>query len=87
MVYFSDKKPILVSLAGDLEVNETKLRNLIGGDVRLAGNEEIIQLGLVPGFISPINNDFDLIVDDSINLKSDYIIGANKDNFHIDCAL
>ena len=83
MVYFSDKKPILVSLAGDLEVNETKLRNLIGGDVRLAGNEEIIQLGLVPGFISPINNDFDLIVDDSINLKSDYIIGANKDNFHI----
>jgi len=83
MVYFSDKKPILVSLAGDLEVNETKLRNLIGGDVRLADNEEIIQLGLVPGFISPINNDFDLIVDDSINLKSDYIIGANKDNLHI----
>jgi len=83
MVYFSGKKPILVSLAGDLEVNETKLRNLIGGDVRLADNEEIIQLGLVPGFISPINNDFDLIVDDSINLKSDYIIGANKDNLHI----
>ena len=84
MVYFSGKKPILVSLAGDLEVNETKLRNLLGDDVRLADNDEIIQLGLVPGFISPINNDFDLIVDDSINLKADYIVGSNRNNFHIE---
>ncbi len=83
MVYFSAKKPVLISLAGDLEVNETKLKNLLGNDVRLASNDEIIDLGLTPGFISPIGNDFDLILDDSINLEADYILGANKDDIHL----
>jgi len=83
MVYFSAKKPILISLAGDLEVNETKLKNLLGNDVRLASNDEIIDLGLTPGFISPIGNDFELILDDSINLEADYILGANKEDIHL----
>ncbi len=83
MVYFSAKKPILISLAGDLEVNETKLKNLLGNDVRLASNDEIIDLGLTPGFISPIGNDLDLILDDSINLEADYILGANKEDIHL----
>jgi prolyl-tRNA synthetase len=83
MVYFSAKKPVLVSLSGDLEVNETKLKNLLGDDVRLASNDEVIDLGLAPGFISPIGNDLDLILDDSINLEADYILGANKEDIHL----
>ncbi|MBN32728.1 MAG: proline--tRNA ligase [Dehalococcoidia bacterium] len=83
MVYFSSKKPVLVSLAGDLEVNETKLKNLLQNDVRLANNDEVVDLGLTPGFISPIGNNFDLILDDSINLKADYILGANKEDIHL----
>ena len=83
MIYFSDKKPILVSLAGDIEVNETKLKNLLGDDVRLASNNEVVDLGLTPGYISPIGTDYDLILDDSINLKADYITGSNKANFHL----
>ena len=64
-------------------MNETKLKNLLQNDVRLANNDEVVDLGLTPGFISPIGNNFDLILDDSINLKADYILGANKEDIHL----
>lgn len=83
LVYIVDKRAVLVTVAGDLEVNETKLRNYLGGEPRLANDQELIDLGLSQGYLSPVNNELETIIDLSVDLNSDYIAGANKDNFHL----
>ena len=83
MVYISAGKPIFVTLSGDLEVNETKLRNYLGGEPRLATDEELQKLNLSVGFVSPLKNEFETLLDTSVEINSDYIVGANKENFHI----
>ena len=82
MVYISDYKPIFVTLSGDLEVNETKLRNYLGGEPRLASDDELKKLKLSAGYLSPIGNEIETLLDISVDTNSDYIAGANKDNFH-----
>ena len=82
MVYISDDKPIFVTLSGDLEVNETKLRNYLGGEPRLATNDELKKLKLSAGYLSPMGNEIETLLDISVDTSSDYIAGANKDNFH-----
>ena len=83
LVYIVDKRPVLVTVAGDLEVNETKLRNYLGGEPRLANDQELIDLELSQGYLSPVNKELETIIDLSVDLNSDYIAGANKDNFHV----
>lgn len=83
LVYIVDKRPVLVTVAGDLEVNETKLRNYLGGEPRLANDQELIDLELSQGYLSPLNKELETIIDLSVDLNSDYIAGANKDNFHV----
>ena len=83
LVYIVDKRPVLVTVAGDLEVNETKLRNYLGGEPRLANDQELIDLDLSQGYLSPLNKELETIIDLSVDLNSDYIAGANKDNFHV----
>ena len=82
MVYISGDKPIFVTLSGDLEVNETKLRNYLGGEPRLATNDELKKLKLSAGYLSPMGNEIETLLDISVDTNSDYIAGANKDNFH-----
>jgi len=83
LVYIVDKRPVLVTVAGDLEINETKLRNYLGGEPRLANDQELIDLELSQGYLSPVNKELETIIDLSVDLNSDYIAGANKDNFHV----
>ena len=82
MVYISGDKPIFVTLSGDLEVNETKLRNYLGGEPRLATDDELKKLKLSAGYLSPIDNEIETLLDISVDTSSDYIAGANKNNFH-----
>ena len=83
MIYIYDEKPILITLSGDLDVNETKLKNYLGGEPRLADEKEIKNLNLIPGYISPFKNQIDTLLDISVDINSSYIAGANKENFHI----
>ena len=85
LLYSSDEKVFLVVIRGDYDVNETKLRNLLGGiDIRLSNEKEIKSLGLDLGFISPICVEGIFIVaDDSISMGSNFFAGANKENYHL----
>ena len=85
LLYSSDEKVFLVVIRGDYDVNETKLRNLLGGiDIRLSNEKEIKSLGLDLGFISPIGVEGIFIVaDDSISMGSNFFAGANKENYHL----
>ncbi len=82
--YSVDGEFIFVVIRGDLEINETKLRNIAkGSELRLATESEVTNAGLVAGFASPIGiKGIKIIADDSITLGSNLIAGANKPGYH-----
>ena len=82
--YFADGEFIFVVIRGDLEVNETKLRNALKcSEIRLATEVEVDEAGLVPGFASPIGvKGIKIVADDSITPGPNFIAGANKPGYH-----
>jgi len=82
--YSADGEFIFVVIRGDLEVNETKLRNALKcSELRLATESEVREAGVVAGFASPIGiKDVKVVADDSITLGSNFIAGANKSGYH-----
>jgi len=82
--YFADGEFIFVIIRGDLEVNETKLRNTLKcTELRLATEGEVTEAGIVAGFASPIGvKGVKVVADDSITSGSNFIVGANKPGYH-----
>ena len=83
--YSVDGEIVVVTIRGDYDVNETKLRNVLGGsEPRFATPEEVKAAGLVSGSASAVGLDgMKSVVDDSITLGSNYLAGANKEGFHL----
>jgi len=82
--YSADGEFIFVIIRGDLEVNETKLRNALKcSELRLATEGEVNEAGLVAGFASSIGvKGIKVVADDSITSGSSFIVGANKPGYH-----
>ena len=78
---------ILVVIRGDLEINETKLSNALGGlDLELADEDTVKEVtGARVGFASPIGlkKKIRIFADNSIKSVADAIVGGNKDDTHI----
>lgn len=87
-----DGRLVFVVIRGDLDVNETKLINVLGGgDVRPATEEEIKQVGAEPGYASPIGLDVAkdkesdgvlVVADFSMKSGGNYVFGANAAGYH-----
>jgi len=88
--YVAGGKFVLVSIRGDLEVNEVKLINTLQRnginpfDLHFATPEELAQAGIVAGFTSPINKSKDILIIADISLKtgSNFVAGANRVDYH-----
>jgi prolyl-tRNA synthetase len=76
---------IFAVVRGDMEVNETKLANAVKAkELRPSTEEEIIAIGAVPGYASPIGlKNALIIVDDSIPSSPNLVTGANQPGFHL----
>jgi prolyl-tRNA synthetase len=83
--YTADGELIFVVIRGDLEVNETKLRNLLKcAELRLATEAEVKSAALVAGAASPVGlKGIKVVADDSITLGSNFVAGANKPDMHL----
>src|SRR5574343_89648 len=77
----------LALVRGDHAVNEIKLAKLPGlADYRLANEAEIAEhLGAQPGFLGPVGTrkPLHVITDRTVALMSDFVVGANRDGFHL----
>jgi len=87
LIYIIEDELVMVSIRGDLEINEIKLSNIFKGkDLRLANDDELIDSGLLPGFISPVGlqskTKIHLLYDNSLQEGNNYISGANKTDSH-----
>ncbi|MDA1347442.1 MAG: proline--tRNA ligase [Chloroflexi bacterium] len=83
--YMADGEVVVVAIRGDLEVNEIKLTNALGArELRLATPEEVRDAGLVAGSASPVGLEgIKTVADDSINLGSNFVVGANRKEYHL----
>ena len=85
---------VFALVRGDMEVNETKLANVIKArDLRPATEAEIRAIGAEPGYASPMgirksttpgsgNQPVLVVVDDLIPQTSNLVSGANEKGFH-----
>ena len=83
--YIADGKLIFVTIRGDLEVNEVKLKNVLHCvELRLATEAEVTQAGIVAGAASPIGiKGIKVVADDSITSGTNFVAGANKPETHL----
>ncbi len=79
----TDDKCVVVFVRGDVEVNETKLRNHLKSEVYPA--QELERFGLVAGFIGPkgISDKVEVVYDISLKTSQFYTCGANEENCHL----
>ncbi len=83
-VYMHDGNPVLVLMLGNDEVNETKLTNVLGGNVRPCHPEELKDIsGADAGSIGPIGFKSRIIADNLLKDGNNLFSGANKNDFHI----
>ena len=82
--YMADGEPVFVTIRGDLDVNETKLKNALHvTDLRMANGDEARAAGLVAGSASAIGlADVKKVVDSSVTNGNNFIAGANKQDTH-----
>ena len=83
--YSIDDQVYVVVIRGDYEVNETKVRNLMGGsEPRLATREEVAAAGFVAGSASAVGiNSKYVIADESAVENANLLAGANEEGFHL----
>ncbi len=76
---------VLVLLPGDRELNEPKLRKLLGvSDLMFGSDSDFAALGAVAGSMGPVElGDARVIVDTSVVGGQPYVTGANKRHFHL----
>jgi prolyl-tRNA synthetase len=82
--YSADNTVVLVTIRGDIEVNEVKLKNLLEArELRLATPEESVAAGLTPGSTSPIGlTGIKRVGDKSIQQGNNFVAGANQADKH-----
>jgi prolyl-tRNA synthetase len=83
--YSADGELVFVTVRGDLEVNEVKLKNILKcTELRLANDDEVRAAGLVAGSASAIGlTGVKIVADESITMGQNFIVGANKDGYHL----
>ena len=88
--YAADREPVFVAIRGDLAVNETKLRNALGGaGLRLMADKEVEAAGLVAGPASPAGlkeaaqRPLRIVADESVLTSPNLVGGANKPDTHV----
>ena len=76
---------VFAVVRGDMEVNETKITNLLKAkELRPATDEEIARTGAIPGYASPIGlKKVHVIVDELIPNSPNLVAGANEKGYHL----
>lgn len=85
MIYKIDDKFYLIMVRSDDEINEVKLQKLFGAQsVSLAENDDVVRLtNAKVGFAGPVGISIPVIADHRIQSMSNFLVGANKSDYHI----
>ncbi len=84
LVFKADGKPVAVLVRGDREVEEVKLKNLLGvADVEMADDKEVFDATGVPtGYLGPVGVTIRLVADQEVAAMQNFYAGGNEKNYH-----
>ena len=84
LIYKIDGKLYACLVKGDSVINEDKLAKLMNAEeVELASKEEIEKkTNTVVGFVGPIDINIPVIMDNEVELMVNFVVGANKKDYH-----
>lgn len=84
LIYKIDEKYYAILVKGNNEVNEAKVKKLLkANEVSLASPEEVEEVtGAALGFAGPIGLEVPVILDNEIMNMKNFIVGANKTDYH-----
>lgn len=85
MIYAADGMPVAVLVRGDEEVNEVKVKNHLDCNILEMASEEMIYgvTGAPRGFAGAIGIKAKIIADYSLGNMTNFVMGANKENYHV----
>ena len=85
LIYETEQGPVAVLIQGDHEVNEVKVKNLLGvPDLLLAGPARVQELtGAEVGFAGPLGLSIPIYADQAVAALPAMVTGANKDDHHL----
>ena len=84
LIYKIDGEFYAVLVKGDMEVNESKLKKLLNANcVMLASADEVELITKAKlGFAGPVGLDIPIIMDREVSVMRNFIVGANKTDYH-----
>jgi prolyl-tRNA synthetase len=84
LIYNIDGNLYACLVKGDSVINEDKLARLMNAtEVELATKEEIeSKTNSIVGYAGPIDLNIPIIMDNEVELMVNFIVGANKENYH-----
>jgi prolyl-tRNA synthetase len=85
LVYMADNVPVAALLRGDHELNEIKLKKLIGcEELEMATDEMIVKATGAPvGYLGPIGLKIRVIADLTVKGLRNFVCGANESDYHL----
>lgn len=85
--YKAKKVHYMVMILGDDSLNEVKLHNFLGADsLEIADPKVLEEIGAPKGYMSPLGSvqeKVSVIFDEAIDVEKSFIVGANKENYHV----
>ncbi len=84
LIYLADDELVCVLLRGDHELNEIKLKNLLGCNLLVMAAENDVRAALGAGFgsLGPVHNPLKIYADNAVKYLVNAGCGANEDGFH-----
>lgn len=81
------KEYYMAIIRSDLEVNDIKVKNAFHLDMELelVGDEDIEKLGICKGYMGALrdfNDKVKIVMDESVKYLYNFVVGANKENYH-----
>lgn len=87
VLFIADEKPVLALVRGDYEVNDVKLKNLLGADFLDMATPDQVQAAMhcAIGNVGPVGVDVDMrvIADNSLKGLANLVAGANAEGKHL----
>jgi prolyl-tRNA synthetase len=85
LVYLADGKPVAALLRGDHELNEAKLRRVIGSTAIAPADAATIEktTGAPMGFLGPVAIKIPLVIDHAIAAMPTVVVGGNALDVHL----
>lgn len=85
LVFKADDAFVAVLVRGDREVEEVKLKNLLGvAEAEMADDKEVFDATGVPtGYLGPVGISIKVVADQEVAMMKNFYVGGNEKNYHM----